>query len=342
MSSAEDSFSGLKDQAANWVLKHDRGLSAAEQDEFLQWLAANPRHKAEFAAQRENWQRLDLLGQWRPEHGARPNRDLLAPRRLPSGRVIRRWVAWSGVAAAAAALALVVRLATVEDAKPEPQLSIETIAAIESRQLPDGSTVELNRGATISVLFTPSERRVLLERGEVHFTVAKNPARPFIVSAAGVDVRAVGTAFNVRLGRQAVEVLVTEGKVQVEQGDPDSGAPRGRVTIVPALERGQRSVVSLAGEAAPQVAAVSAQEMDQLLAWQPRLLDFSAAPLRTVVAEFNRRNSPVRMVILDPDLAEIEVSASLRSDNIEGFLRLLDAGFGVRTERHGSEIKLSR
>jgi transmembrane sensor len=341
MSDAEDRFATVKDQAANWVLKHDRGLSATEQDEFLQWLAASPRHKAEFAAQRENWQRLDVLGQWRPEHGARPNRDLLAPRRLPKGRVIRRWVAWTGAIAAAAGLAFSVRLTVVDEPTPELRTQPDSIAAIESRQLPDGSTVELNRGASVSVLFTPSERRVLLEQGEVHFTVAKNPARPFIVSAAGVDVRAVGTAFNVRLGRQAVEVLVTEGKVQVEKVDFDP-SNRGKVTVVPSLERGQRSVVSLTGEAAPQVAAVSVQEMDQLLAWQPRLLDFAAAPLRTVVAEFNRRNSPVRLVILDPDLAEIEVSASLRSDNVEGFIRLLDAGFGVRAERQGTEIRLSR
>ena len=333
-----DRDSALKHQAANWVLRQDRGLSASEQDEFLQWLAADSSHKAEFIRQREIWQRLDALGQWRPENSARPNRDLLAPPRPPIGRGVVRWVAW-GALAAAATLALVVRITKPDVTPPEPPVTIDSITTIETRQLPDGSTAELNRGASIAVLYTPVERRILLEKGEAHFTVAKNPARPFIVSAAGVDVRAVGTAFNVRLGRQAVEVLVTEGKVQVEQGAGEAGA---QTIVVPTLERGQRSVVPLTGDAAPQVGVVSAEEMEQLLAWQPRLLDFSAAPLRTVVAEFNRRNSPLRLVILDPDLAEVEVSASLRSDNIEGFLRLLEAGFNVRVERSGTEIRLVR
>jgi transmembrane sensor len=60
-------------------------------------------------------------------------------------------------------------------------------------------------------------RRVILQRGEAHFEVTKNPQRPFLVTAAGIDIRAVGTAFGVQLGTTAVEVLVTEGRVSVEK-----------------------------------------------------------------------------------------------------------------------------
>jgi transmembrane sensor len=78
------------------------------------------------------------------------------------------------------------------------------------------------------------------------------------------------------------------------------------------------------------------------LSWQHRLLDFNAVPLADVVVEFNRRNR-VQMVIQDQELASIPISASFHSDNIEGFLRLLEAGFDARVERHGeSEILLSR
>jgi transmembrane sensor len=90
------------------------------------------------------------------------------------------------------------------------------------------------------------------------------------------------------------------------------------------------------------VAAVSREQVSQLLAWQPKLLDFTAAPLRSVVAEFNRCNAPVHLVIADTELAELEVSASLRSDNVEGFIRLLEAGFGVRVERDTGTITLRR
>src|SRR5262249_26695614 len=159
-------------------------------------------------------------------------------------------------------------------------------------------------GAEVSVLFTAGERRVRLEKGEAHFQVAKNPARPFIVSAGAVDVRAVGTAFNVKLGAAAVDVLVTEGKVSVlEQG----GAPEPVYLTV-----NQSTTLPLvpAATAAP-VVELAAPDVAAQLAWQPRLLDFSATPLRGIVEEFNRHNAPYRLAIADPALASVPVSASL-------------------------------
>jgi len=323
-------------QAAAWVLRQDRTLTGAEQDEFLQWLAQDPRHGAALTRHRRNWDRLNLLAQWRPEHGPRPNRDLLAPVVPLNRRPVLRWFVAAGTLAAAAALAWGLLLRPpAPSAEPVSNLPVATI---EQRTLEDGSTVDLNRGAQVAVMYTAGERRVCLERGEAHFTVAKDPARPFIVSAGGVDVRAVGTAFNVRLSAAAVEVLVTAGRVQVtEQESAVASAP----PVI--LDARQGTTVSRARvDPAPQIASLSERELAERLAWQPRLIDFTATPLQGIVDEFNRRNAPYRLVIVDPDLARIQVSASLRSDNVEGFVRLLEAGFGVRTERDGTEIHLHR
>ncbi|MGH7956064.1 MAG: iron-containing alcohol dehydrogenase, partial [Opitutaceae bacterium] len=76
-----------------------------------------------------------------------------------------------------------------------------------------GSVVELNVDADILVDFSPVRRAVRLVRGEAHFTVATDAARPFVVSAGGVEVRAVGTGFAVHFAPQEIAVLVTEGQV---------------------------------------------------------------------------------------------------------------------------------
>src|SRR5260370_1274200 len=72
--------------------------------------------------------------------------------------------------------------------------------------------------ATCGADFRLGDRRggVRLTRGEAHLAVAKDSSRPFIVTAGGVSVRAVGTAFNVRRVEQRVEVFVTEGKVRID------------------------------------------------------------------------------------------------------------------------------
>ena len=328
----------IESDAALWVVRLERGLTGTEQDEFLEWLTSDPRHGDELSRQKSGWTRLDLLADWRPEHSRHPNRDLLAP---ASSRLVTRLkenaVLYFSVSLATAAV-IAIGVFFLRARAPEPRPAAPArIALIEERRLEDGSLVALNRGAEIRVNFSAKLRSVELSRGEAHFQVAKNPDRPFVVTAHGVQVRAVGTAFDVRLKSAAVEVVVTEGKVRVES--PESPGSKPNESFV---EAGQRTVVSLAPATPASVASVTPTEVDALLAWQPRLLDFTDASLRSIVAEFNRRNAPIQLVIADPALADTVLNASLRSDNIEGFLRLLDGGFGIKAERSGNVVVLRR
>jgi len=274
-----------------------------------------------------------------------PTPKVSSTRAAPS--LFRHWH-WPLAAAAAVALSVATyHFGTLS--APQP-------IAPGTRVLADGTVVELNGAAVIVADFTASERRVQLERGEAHFTVTKDPARPFIVTAAGVAVRAVGTAFNVRLADTAVEVLVTEGQVRLQpppaQASPVAPDNTGTATpftpsASPAPERmlaaRQRAVVATTPSAAvPEIATLTPGEIARVLAWQHRLLDFTATPLGDIVAAFNRRNA-TQLVLADPSLAALRVNASLRSDNVIGFVKLLETGFGVRAEHRGeNEILLSR
>lgn len=330
----------VEQQAAAWVLRIDRGLTPAEQDEFLQWLTTDRRHGSALARHKENWSRLNVLGQWRPEHSPRPNPDLLAPSPRAALHLLAPKRNWLLPLSLAAALAIG---AFVWWQRPIPTGEISggrAIASITQRTLEDGSVVELNRGAEISVLYTPGERRVQLEHGEAHFTVAKNKARPFIVSAGGVAVRAVGTAFNVRLDAATVDILVTEGRIQINPPRPEGKTADSGPAV---LDAGQHTSVSLTPSATlPAVSPVTAAQAAEMLAWQPRMLDFTATPLLGIVSAFNRHNAPIRLVVDNPALASVQISASLRSDNVEGFIRMLEGGFGVHAERTGDTITLRK
>lgn len=326
-------------EAAEWLVLRDRGLTARQQDDFLQWLSADPRHGEWFRRHQQTWRDLDLLDQWRPEHSAEPNPDLLA-------RPRRRLTAWVIPLLAAAAAGAVVlwwlpaahRAPAGADAPPAPAVTVAH--TYENRVLEDGSVVQLNAGAELAVDYRPEERRVRLIRGEAHFQVAKNKARPFIVSAGGVAVRAVGTAFNVKLDAAQVEVLVTEGRVRVNPPDDAARAapPAGPLMV----DAGQRTVVGLPGHEIPlRVSHVSDRDMVRYLAWQPKMLDFNATPLRVVVDEFNLRNA-TQIRLADPALGDLPIVASFRSDNVDGFVRLLEVSSGVRVERAPGEIVLRR
>ena len=314
------------DVAASWVMRHDRGLSPAEQDEFLQWLAADPCNGEAMARHRRAWENFDRLAGLHASVPAVPDPDLLAPRARRQ-RTWRRLAWWAVPLAAAAAIMLVLanRSGPVAAASASASAAGAQLAPIEERTLEDGSTIRLNRGANLHVAFTPDERRVRLERGEADFAVAKDSARAFVVESGGVKIRAVGTAFNVRLTEQAIEVIVTEGIVAVARDDA-SGAG-----VLSALSAGERAFVPRAATGAPVVGQLSKEELDRRLAWQPRLLGFADESLSTIVKEFNRHN-PVVLRVADPALRELRLTVRFRSDNVSGFLRLLAADFDVRSE----------
>lgn len=316
----------VKRAAAEWVTKHDRGLTPGEQDQFFQWLAADPRHGAWFSRHCAGWQRLDRLSEWRPEHSSEPNPDVLArPAQRPS------WARPLFIGALAASLAF----AAVRFWPSAPTFDAATTTArtasggYERRVLEDGSVVELNHGAEIDVHFTAAERRIVLGHGEALFTVAKNPLRPFVVRARGVDVRAIGTAFNVRLEAAAVAVLVTEGRIQVA---PPAPAPS--TAPLPTVVAGEHVLVSLNSRIAPQITKTTEAQLEQVRAWRPQLLDFSSTPLAQVLAELNRRNR-VQILLNDPASSGVPVVASIRSDNIDGFVSLVTTAVGLRAERRG-------
>ena len=333
----------VSEAAAAWAVRHDRGLTAAEQDEFSSWLAESPTHRTAWAEARWGWDELDRLAGLQTSMHAVADPDLLAPPRR------RRWATvyqlatspWAVAAGLVLALGLFFAFRGLE--APKVQAAPQQLALIEQRTLSDGSTVELNRGAIIREEFEAGVRRVRLLQGEAHFHVVHDTSRPFIVETRGVAVRAVGTAFNVRLEAAAVEVLVTEGRVSVNDASdgtslletlPD-GAPQ-------VLSAGQGARVDLASTAAPQIIAVSAPQMEDQLAWKPRLLDFTNAPMPEIVAAFNRGN-PVRLTLDDAALADMRLSATFRSDNIEGFVRLMKSDFGLSAEWRGNdEIVLRR
>jgi transmembrane sensor len=214
------------------------------------------------------------------------------------------------------------------------------VSTPERRTLADGSIVELDENSEIAVAFSDAERRVTLTRGKAHFQVTKNTARPFIVSANGVAVRAVGTAFAVQLGGRAVDVLVTEGRVAVAKVAEMASQPAGAPAAAPPeplafVDAGKRAIVNLAAESgtkdSAEVRPVSAAEQDEQLAWRVPRLDLSGTPLGEVLPLFNQ-HSRTQLVLGDPVLGRLQLSGILRANNTDALLRLLKTEFGVIAE----------
>ncbi len=333
----------IADEAARWLARRDRGLTPAEQDAYVQWLTADPRHAEILAQHAAAFERMMQLYHWQPGQSADANPDLFAPRPL---RPWRRW----GLSLAAAAALVLGGMLLWREASPivAPEHPKSYLRVNERRALPDGSVVELKDGSRITLEFSAAERRVHLI-GEAHFQVAKNPT-PFVVVAGGVVLRAVGTAFNVRLDADTVDVLVTEGKVSMTKTpfpEVDSASPSVPTTVeaaVPAklIAAGQRAIVPLTPETEPRISQVSPAEAKEILGWQAPRLQFFETPLAVAVGEFNRHNR-TRLVIAERELNAVPIGGTFRADNPEGFVRVLELTLEIKAvPRDGGEIVLTR
>jgi transmembrane sensor len=68
---------------------------------------------------------------------------------------------------------------------------------------------------------------------------------------------------------------------------------------------------------------------------------FDQITLGEAIAEFNRYNDR-KLVITDPEAASLRIGGSFAPSNIDGFVRLLEQGFGLQAERGTSQIVISR
>ena len=134
--------------------------------------------------------------------------------------------------------------------------------------LPDGTEVLLQQGAGLSYGpdYNETERLVKLN-GQAYFEVAKNVDRPFLVNTAETELRVTGTAFNLRVEGEEMEVEVSEGSVELHR--------RGDVVPVKANQCG----LALPGQNA---VVMTTKDLNRH-AWRTGILRFESVSLTEVL-----------------------------------------------------------
>jgi transmembrane sensor len=323
--------------AASWLAQREEGFTPEQESGFLRWRLLDPRHAAALDRLEET---IGLLGQLPELAGDARFKNIEEDRHASLGeaRAGGRRRGWLRAAAGLAAVLALGFVAWQAGWWPGGVVRQEVATTTDGYQrvlLPDSSIAQLNASTQLHIQFSPQERRVALTGGEAHFNVAKDTARPFVVEAHGVRVRAVGTAFNVRLADGAVDVLVTEGVVRIER----DGAPEPLV-----LAANERTSVPTNAEraGAPAVEKVRPEAIRAELAWQEPRFVFVEATLAEVVEKFNARNR-VQLQLADPELGSRVVGGTFRHDDVETFVRMLENGGDVTAERVGdSRLVLHR
>jgi transmembrane sensor len=286
-------------EAAAWVVQlHGPNRSPAIEAGLRRWLAEAPAHQAAFEFATETWNSTSAIkcvepGQFRKWMQTRPGAGIT-------------------LAAAAGAAAVAIGLGVVSWLHG-PQMQTQ-VGEQRTLRLEDGTQVSLNTNTRLFVRYDERARRITLEQGEALFDVASQPGRPFVVTAGGRKIEALGTAFVVRNEARLLAVTLVEGKVAVSTSSPhDFQGSRSGSNIV--LAAGERVVF-----AESELAKRDQPNLEKLTAWQRGLVMLDETPLGEAIAEMNRY-STVKLAIEERQIAALKVSGMFRAGDSRRFAR---------------------
>jgi transmembrane sensor len=294
---------------------------------WLRWCRSDPLNREAFEAARNLWLTCGLLP------AREPARPLMVTRPAGMHSAPRMALAAAVVVAVATGAWLLgqhpIRAGGVEAAT-------FSTARTEHRNvlLADGSSVEMAGDSRLTVRLGAQLRDIQLQQGEAYFRVAHDRARPFVVHAGALHVRAVGTRFDVRTSAERVIVEVEEGVVEVEPAPELAGAAvlTAKQELGPLRVRGGQEI-AVAGPA--QELQVLPIEPAAVASWREGRLRFVREPLHSVIASI-RAASGREIELAAPELGELRFTGTLFSSHVEDWVQGLPAIFPVTVRQDGA------
>ena len=308
----------IDEEAAMWIWRMDSAAAdAAERQAYEAWLRQDPRHRRAAAELSAVWGALDGLAEAKRDEKIATFANAAKPASPPRAR------RWRFAAAMLAAIA--VGLLWLQKGS-ERQTLATAVGQQRNVTLADGSVVTLNTNSIVETDLRRQTREIYLRKGEAHFQVAHDRSRPFLVHAGDAVVRAVGTAFEVRvMTDQHVDVVVNEGRVEVR---PAAAA------TVRALSAGER--LSTASKDY-RVVPITAQQLSSELAWREGAIIFDGEPLSEAIAEIERYTD-ARIIVSDPQVAAMRVGGRFRTGDVQEFFNALQAALPVSIRHSGAGV----
>lgn len=324
--------------AARWFARVRAGdMTPRDKAAFSAWLNERPEHRVAFEETQAAW---DFSGAAASHQAVRSMREAAlaaGPTREASVMRARRWALAAAVAGVAVLIGAFVAL------NPEFRATVARVAGVTAGHersystavgerstivLEDGSTVTLNTASRMNVAFTSGERLIHLLQGQALFEVSKDPARPFVVQAADRRIVAVGTAFDVRIGAESVQVTLIEGRVNVEElADNDAR----RVLRRAHMEAGQQLVAQTGSAPSTKPDTIRAADGALATSWRDGRVTFENEALNVVIAELNRY-SERKLRLRDASLNELRLSGTFHTGSPAVFAAALGEYFPVKVE----------
>lgn len=330
--------------SCDWIAKIDRGLTESETIQFQEWLFEQPEHLEQMLKTAKMWDKLDDLARLS---------DI-----FPQNQVKRKKssIVWGSLAASLILAFTFVFFnfnhtfdenTNILVSQPVESIYQTKIGEIDSITLPDNSVLVLNTNTIVHMKYTNEVRVLELKQGEIHIDVAHDESRPLSVLANGKMIQAVGTAFNVEVSSDIVELIVTEGKVLVEDKSANqfnADIANNKIKLPQtslAVSKGERIDLDKKLIKTKKVVRLAPIDIISSLSWQERKLIFRGETLAHVVDEISRYTDLKIELDNNDELKKINVVGVFKTGDVTELLAEFKKHFNITHEKTSdNKIKL--
>ncbi len=236
---------------------------------------------------------------------------------------LKRSFSWIKIAVAVAILVMV--SATVYFYDPAPFMV--HVASLDKKinvTFPDGSIGVLNKNSTLSYPEKFENERNVSFTGEAYFDIQKNE-KPFIIDVNDVDIKVLGTAFNLITTENEVKLFVDRGLVAFEKEGKHTKVLAGNEAI---FNRGDASI------------EIKSTPSSNIMSWRNGVFTFNDIPLKKVLQELNEYYE-VEFELSNKRLNECKISATFNKRSLKEVLETIGAVLRVETIIKQDKVKIS-
>lgn len=320
-------------------------INSADQDEYLKslidqtWENELPEyHQPDERAQEIFWEIM---------HHQSVNETPALSVTLQQPKQLRRW--WRYAAAVLILVAATYWFSTRHTGNTLAQNKTDQYSAdtgeLKTVQLPDGTVVTMNANSTIRLAtgFNHSNRQLELT-GEAFFKVVPNASKPFIIHTSQMDIRVLGTSFNVKAypDDQNFETSLIQGSVEISMNDEE----KNNVILKPnekIIVKNRKPAATNRRQISHIVAPVtiSSDSSIQEINWTKNILDFNDESFEEIAKKIERWYG-VKMSFENSKVRQLRFTIPIEKESLDLAMKALqlasEESFNYEYNQHNKTI----